>query len=50
MRNGVSVSKKLKNPKEIPKSKNSSGGRQHAVAAKAESSAVSKLRISFFIA
>jgi len=50
MRNGVSVSKKLKNPKEIPKSKNSSGGRQHAVAAKAESNAVKTPRISFFIA
>lgn len=50
MRNGVRTSKKLKNPKEIPKSKNSKGGRQHAVAAKAENNAVKTPRISFFIA
>lgn len=50
MRKGVRISKKLRNPNEIPKSKNSSGGRQHAVAAKAESRAVSTPRISFFIA
>lgn len=39
MRNGVRLSKKLKKPNETPKSKNNKGGKQHAVAKKADTNA-----------
>ena len=49
MRNGVKNSAKLKKPKEIPKSKNNKGGKQHVVAKMAVQRAVKTPSISFFI-